>query len=336
MDGLLLTWGVTAAGLLAVMILVAYTVWSRRSAERHGERRGHVWKRAYHLGTELGAGRDVGPNTERLVELVASTSEPVLVAAALAVVVRQEAAPIAPPLQHAVRQTGLPAILRARLRADDADTVIEALEIVEVLKIHGLIGDAAALTRHHDQLVVRAACDAVVALQPQIGLGILVGLTSSRESWVLDSVGRAIHEINRRGGDAVPLSAGQWRHAPMLAARALIESATFDRATVSDAVSALIACLDDVSSAKRLAAINALAVCIDSTPAQLALAGALGSSDRMTRYAAAAVLSDTVVGRQILRCAAGEQDGSDAARMAAEILWVDEPQRPDDLELLVS
>ena len=335
MSGTLLTWGLVAAGLVAVGTLVAYTAWSRRSAQRHGERRGHIWKRSYHVGTELAAGRDVQANSARLIELVASVPEPVLVAAALAVVVRQQPAPVPRALQAAVRRTALPAILRGRLRSDDADAVVEALEIAEVLEVHTLLGEAAALTRHPDQLVVRAACDAVVALKPQVGLGILVGLTGSGESWVLDSIGRAIQEINRCGGDVVPLSAAQWRHAPMLAARALVESATFDRATVSDAVAALIACLDDASSAKRLAAINALAVCIDSTAAQLALAGALGSNDRMTRYAAAAVLSDTVVGRQILRCAAGEQNGSDAARMAAEILWTDRPH-PDDLELLMS
>jgi hypothetical protein len=107
----------------------------------------------------------------------------------------------------------------------------------------------------------------------------------------------------------------------VLAARALQESAMFDAATVNDAVATLIGCLDDPSAAKRLSAIKALSACLDNPTAQLALAGALGSTDRMTRYAAAAALCDNANGHRILRHAAEQHDSSDAARIAAEILW---------------
>ena len=264
------------------------------------------------------------PTVHALVELINETPEPMLVAAALAVAVRQEVGDVHPALFSAVSRSRLPNILRTQLDLGDGHHVVEALEIVEVFRVHDLLGDAAALTRSTDPLVVRAACDAIVEIDQSVGLGILIGLADGSESWVLDSIGRATTKLDLRGGGNVPLSQAQWRSAPMLARRALDESATFDRATVSDAVSTLIRSLDDRSAAKRLAAVSALSASIDHPGAQLALAGALGSSDRMTRYAVAASLSDSVVGRQILRRTAADVDGSDAARMAAEILWADD------------
>jgi hypothetical protein len=61
----------------------------------------------------------------------------------------------------------------------------------------------------------------------------------------------------------------------------------------------------------------------------------------MVRYATAANLADTPVGRDILRRVAASGDGSDAARMAAEVLWTtDDPAlvgiRPDGLRVVAS
>ncbi len=316
-----LTWALLSGGLAIVVAMVVYALVTRRSVQRSGERSGTIWKRAYHLGAEIAAGRSVDRNRASLTELIESTNEPMLVAAALAVAVRQEADDVRPELFATVARTSLPKVLRARLDADDDLTVIEALEIVEVLRVHELMGDAAALTVRSAPLVVRAACDAVVAIEPSVGVGILIGLADNGESWVLDSLGRASNAMSRTSGGVLPLAPSQWRSAPMLARRALDESATFDRASTTDAISTLIGSLDDASSAKRLAAIGALSASIDHVGAQLALAGALGSSDRMTRYAVAASLSDTVAGRDILRRTAAQGDESDAARMAAEILW---------------
>ena len=318
------TWAFSGLAALTLLVVVCRTLRHRRLSELDGERSGTVWKRGYHLATELASGRGVDANSACLVELINETPEPMLVAAALAVAVRQEVGDVHPALCSAVSRSRLPRILRTQLDLGDAHHVVEALEIVEVLRVHNLLGDAAALTRHSDPLVVRAACDAIVEIDQSVGLGILIGLADSSGSWVLDSIGRATTKLDLRGGGNVPLSQAQWRSAPMLARRALDESATFDRATVSDAVSTLIRSLDDRSAAKRLAAVTALSASIDHPGAQLALAGALGSSDRMTRYAVAASLSDSVVGRQILRRTAADVDGSDAARMAAEILWTDD------------
>lgn len=341
MNALTITWGFAAIASSVVVMIVAMTFRARRRGERNGQRDGITWKRAYHLGSDLAAGTHIERNTAALVELLDTSEQPMIVAAALAVAVRQESDGVNPALYAAVGRSRLSTFLRMRLDQPDANTRIEALEIIEVLRIHLLVGDAAALTSCADSTVVRAACDAIVEIDPAIGIGLLIGLVHSGESWVLDSLGRATTAVARRELRAVPLSRAQWQHAPMLAQRALTESATFDRATVTDAIMTLIEALVHESSSKRLAAVTALSASIDHPAAQIALAGALGSEDRMVRFATAANLSDSPVGRDILRRTAASDDGSDAARMAAEVLWTtDDPAlvgfRTDGLHVVAS
>ena len=326
MDSLTITWGLAATAGLVVVVIVVSAFRSLRRGERRGQRDGVTWKRAYHLGSELAAGRNVERHAPALVELLDTTDQPMLVASALAVAVRQEHADVDPALYTAIGRSRLSDLLRTRLDDADVNTRVEALEIVEVLRVHVLLGDAAVLTRCDDPVIVRAACEAVVELEPSIGIGILVGMANGGDSWVLDSLGRAVDAAARRESRPVPLSRSQWRSAPMLAQRALSESATFSRATVTDALMALIEALEHSTTSKRLAAVTALSASIEHPAAQIALAGALGSDDRMVRFATAANLADSAAGRDILRRTAMSGDGSDAARMAAEVLWTtDDP-----------
>lgn len=111
-----------------------------------------------------------------------------------------------------------------------------------------------------------------------------------------------------------------------------------DAGTASDALSVLIEALDDPSSQRRLAAVNALANTIEHPGAKIALAGALTAPDRMTRFAAASRLAQTDAGRAILHRAAASNDSSDAASMASEVLWANagslpgDPGEPGDIE----
>lgn len=310
-----------AGALLLVVALVVYSLVARRRAARQRRQVGAVWRRGYHVATEVLSGRNVVANRAALAELLKDTPEPLLVTSAVAVAVRQETSDHLNEVVSVVANSRIPSLLGARMASTDALARTEVLEFVEVLRIHTLIGDAAALVGDPDRTVVRAACDAVVSLDPSAGLGLLLGLAQGGESWVLDSLGRAVSAISKMPGSVVPLSPSHWRTAPVLARRALDESAFFDRATTTDAVNALVDALQSSSSSQRLAAVGALAASIDHAAAQLALAGALGSPDRMTRYAVAASLVDTVAGQRILRRAAADADGSDAARMAAEVLW---------------
>jgi hypothetical protein len=328
MSALTTTWVLAAAAGGVVGLIIAWTFRVRRRGVEKAQRDGVTWKRAHQLGSELAAGRDINRKAPALTQLLDTTDQPMLVAAALAVAVRQEHNEAHPALYSAVERSRLSALLRDRIDHPDANTKIEALEIVEVLRVHVLLGDAAVLTKSDDMAVVRAACDAVVELEPSIGIGILIGLVGKGDSWVLDSLGRAVDHAARRETAPVPLSRSQWRSAPMLAQRALSESATFSRATVTDALMALVEALEHSTTSRRLAAVTALSASIEHPAAQIALAGALGSDDRMVRFATAANLADSPVGRDILRLTAASDDGSDAARMAAEVLWTTDDPAP--------
>jgi hypothetical protein len=328
MNALTTTWVLAAAAGGVVGLIIAWTLRVRRRGVEKAQRDGVTWKRAHQLGSELAAGRDINRKAPALTQMLDTTDQPMLVAAALAVAVRQEHNEAHPAFYSAVERSRLSALLRDRIDHPDANTKIEALEIVEVLRVHVLLGDAAVLTKSDDDAVVRAACDAVVELEPSVGIGILIGLVSKGDSWVLDSLGRAVDHVARRETAPVPLSRSQWRSAPMLAQRALSESATFSRATVTDALMALVEALEHSTTSRRLAAVTALSASIEHPAAQIALAGALGSGDRMVRFATAANLADSPVGRDILRLTAASDDGSDAARMAAEVLWTTDDPAP--------
>lgn len=326
----LLTWIAAAALLLAVFAVAGATIRARRRNEQNDQREGVTWKRAHHLASELLAGRNTERHTASVIDLLDTADRPLLAASALAVAVRQADHDVDEALFRAVGRSTLPSVLRTQISSQDVNTKIEALELVEVLRVHLLLGDAAVLADHEHPGVARAACDAVVELEPSVGIGLLVGKSERGDSWVLDALGRATDACARREQRPVPLSRAQWRDAPVLAQRALTESATFDQATVSDAVMALVESLEAASAAKRLAAVTALAACIEHPAAQIALAGALGSSDRMVRFATAANLSDSPAGRDILRRSAAEADGSDAARIASQVLWTaDDPDVAD-------
>lgn len=326
------------AGIATMMVLATatYTLWIRRAGRAVDQRTGTIWKRAFHLGAELAAGRAIDRNSDNLIELIDSVSDPILVATAIAVAARQEPEQVHPALYSTISRSRLPSILNDHLATAETNVQIEALEIVEVLHVYELLGEAAALTRNCEPRVVRAACDAVVEIDPSIGAGILIGMTDDEESWVLDSLGRAASALETDENRSIPLSRSQWGNAPMLAQRALLESHAFDRATLSTALASLIGALESDLPAKRLAAVTALSVSIENPAAQLALAGALGAKDRMTRFATAANLMDTVTGREIVKMAAAQDDGSDATRMAAEILWSDGDRGKTKLDLVAS
>lgn len=86
----------------------------------------------------------------------------------------------------------------------------------------------------------------------------------------------------------------------------------------------MIGLLNDEDSGKRLGAVNALANVIDHPGAQIALAGAIGVEDRVTRFAAAVRMADSEKGRALLKNAAESGHSSDAAEVAALVLWGEE------------
>ncbi len=160
-----------------------------------------------------------------------------------------------------------------------------------------------------------------MTLDPSIAIGVLVGLVNRAGGWVLDTLGRATNAMASNPDNHMPVARPQWRNAPMLAGQSLARGVLPDAGSASDALSILIEALDDPSSQRRLAGVNAHANTIEHPGAQIALAGALTAPDRMTRFAAASRLAQTDAGRAILHRAAASGESSDAASMAAEVLW---------------
>ena len=330
-----LTWILSGAAAVIVIALALTTMRTHRKVELDLADAGRSWKRAYHLGAELASGRHVEQNTARLAELFAGERDHLALASAIGVAVRQHADDVDDAIFVALTVTGLAASIRSTLQGGVVDLQMEALELVEVLHLDTLVGDAAVLTRSKVPGLARAACDAVVENDPAMGVGILIGLIESGGTWVLDALDRAGERMARQQLRSMPVARAQWADAPMLARRVLAESAQHDVATVNGAVSALISALDDASSAKRLTAVNALLSSIDHPAAQIALLAAVGSGDRMTRFATAAGLAESVIGRELLRRTAAHADGSDAARMAAEVLWSVGDESPPPLLTVV-
>lgn len=321
-------WSVAGVVACVVVAMIVRTFHLRRVTARRRVRDGATWRRAYHLAAELCAGRSSERNSDALVELIATTDRPMLVGSALAIAVRQERGQVPATVALTLMSSELPTQLRDALDDADPNRVIEALEIAEVLRISSLLGDVAVLTRHDDHTIRRAACDALVAMDPRAGASVLIGMVDDGDTWVLDALGRATHGAAELDDVELPLGRAQWASAPMLARHALANAD--DRAGVSHAIAALIGALDDPSPSKRLASVTALAAAIEHPAAQIALVGALGSSERMIRFAAAANLVESAVGQAILHRVAASSDGSDAARMAAEVLWAHQPHQPGD------
>lgn len=316
-----LTWLLAGAALALFLLTAGWTVATRHAVLRRSRSAGRLWEDTYELGVRLADG-DHGPTGgEDIQRLMRSAKDPTPVVMSLAAIARSFGDLASDELFVAVRSSSVVDWVRYKLVSDDPMERIEGLETVEILRLRNLFGEVANLANDENEEVVRAAADALVALDPSVAIGVLVGLVNRAGGWVLDSLGRATSALASSGTGRVPVARPQWRDAPMLAEASLSSGHLPDAGTAADALSVLIAALDDDSSQRRLAAVNALANTIEHPGAKIALAGALTAPDRMTRFAAASRLAQSDDGRSILRRAAASDESSDAASMAAEVLW---------------
>lgn len=315
------TWLLAGAALSLFLLTAMWTFVTRQAVLRRSRAAGELWEDAYELGVKLAEGR-AGPDARREIDrLLSRKKDPTPVVLSLAAIARSFGELASDDLFDAVRSSGIQEWARAKLVGDDPLERIEGLETVEILRLRSLFGEVANLANDDDEQVVRAAAEAMVALDPSVAIGVLVGLVNRSGGWVLDTLGRATSQLATSGTGRVPVARPQWRNAPMLAEASLAEGIIPDAGTATDALSVLIEALDDPSSQRRLAAVNALANTIEHPGAKIALAGALTAPDRMTRFAAASRLAQSDAGRAILHRAAASDESSDAASMAAEVLW---------------
>lgn len=315
------TWLLAGAAFSLFVLTAMWTVFTRHAVLRRARTAGQLWEDAYDLGVRLAEGQGGPESAKDIDRLIRSHKDPTPVVLSLAAIARSYGELADDQLFEAVRRSSVDEWARGKLVSDDNLDRIEGLETVEILRLNCLLGEVANLANDDDEQVVRAAAEALVTLDPSVAIGVLVGLVNRSGGWVLDTLGRATHELASSSGGRVPVARPQWRNAPMLAEQSLAKGELPDAGSASDALSVLIEALDDPSSQRRLAAVNALANTIEHPGAQIALAGALTAPDRMTRFAAASRLAQTDAGRAILHRAAASGESSDAASMASEVLW---------------
>ncbi len=315
------TWLLAGAALSLFLITALWTVFARHAVLRRARSAGQLWEDTYELGVRLAEGRGGPEGGQEIDRLLDSCKDATPVVLSLAAIARSFGELASEDLFDAVRRSGVDEWARNKLVDEDPFERIEGLETVEVLRLQNLFGEVANLASDDDEQVVRAAAEALVTLDPSVAIGVLVGLVNRSGGWVLDTLGRATSVLSKDGAGRVPVARPQWRNAPMLAEASLAKGQLPDAGTATDALSVLIEALDDPSSQRRLAAVNALANTIEHPGAKIALAGALTAPDRMTRFAAASRLAQTDAGRAILHRAAASNESSDAASMASEVLW---------------
>lgn len=321
MRALDVTWLLAGAAFSLFVLTAMWTIVTRHTVLRRARSAGQLWEDAYELGVSLAEGQGSPEAAKDIDRLIRSQKDPTPVVLSLAAIARSYGDLASDQLFEAARRSSVDEWARAKLVSDDPLDRIEGLETVEILKLSSLLGEVANLAGADDEQVVRAAAEALLVLDPSVAIGVLVGLVNRSGGWVLDTLGRATNHLATQSGGRMPVARPQWRNAPMLAEQSLANGLLPDAGSASDALSVLIEALDDPSSQRRLAAVNALANTIDHPGAQIALAGALTAPDRMTRFAAASRLAQTDTGRSILHRAAASGESSDAASMAAEVLW---------------
>lgn len=322
------TWLLAGAALSLFVMTALWTVFTRHAVLRRARTAGQLWEDTYDLGVALAEGRGGAEGGRDIDRLMRSQKDPTPVVLSLAAIARSFGELASADLFDAVRRSSVDEWARNKLVSSDALERIEGLETVEILRLESLFGEVANLANDDDEQVVRAAAEAMVTLNPSVAVGVLVGLVNRSGGWVLDTLGRATAVLADSGTGRVPVARPQWRNAPMLAEASLAKGQIPDAGTADDALSVLIEALDDPSSQRRLAAVNALANTIEHPGAKIALAGALTAPDRMTRFAAASRLAQTEPGRAILHRAAASNESSDAASMAAEVLWANAGDAP--------
>ena len=301
MDSVPVVWALAGGACALVLLTILATIVNRAAALRRSQSVGDVWTRAHALGTAVASGGGSRDDRWELAELIKKEpAAPVAAALAAAARTRSLGSDEQDYFGEIVAESSLVDWVRMQLTSSDNLNTVEALEVVETLGLQELAGEAANLARDEDEQVARAACDALVKLEPSVAVGVLIGLVDRRGSWVLDSLGRAADELAKRNDRRVPIARPQWRNAPILAEQALLSGELPDPGSASDAVGVLLGLLDDDSSQKRLAAVNALANTIHHPGAQIALAGALGADDRMTRFAAASRLVESEKGLSLI------------------------------------
>ncbi len=320
-----IAWAGAGAACGLTVLLVVRSWFVQRTTRRHQRADSFAWTLVHDAADALADDRGTSGDRQVITESLSRPHHRGAALAAVAAVIRAQPGEPNKALLEAIESSTVSAHLRDELLEKDHLRRTAALETIEVIQLESMTGEVAGMVADEHPEVIRAAANALVQLRPEIAVGLLVGLAPRHGTWVLDSLGQAADKLATRDDRRVPIARPLWRDAPGLAERAVLEGRLPDPGDASDAIAIMVSLLNDPDTNRRLAAINVLANIISHPGAQIALAGAIGVEDRITRFAAAARMVDSAEGRRILRAAARSESGSDAADVAAMVLWGHEP-----------
>ena len=318
-----LAW-ITAGGAAAITaLLVAQTMLVHRCNRAQHRSAADIWVGMGEAARRLAKGDGEFGDAGTVVEALSRPDTQVDGLAAVVAVLRGEQGHVDEAIYAAIAESSVVKPVSELLRSADPLVRTDALEIIEITRLHGFVGDVASAATDDNEEVARAAANALTVLAPELAVGLLAGRVRTGGVWAVEALGRAIDAVGAAGDSPMAIGKPLWEGAPALAERVLTDDSPIDAADAAEALAVMTDLLHHDDQEHRLSAVRALSKVTDHPAARIALLGALDSPDRVTRFAAAARLADTDAGRLVLRHYAEAGHGSDAGEAAALVLWSD-------------
>ncbi len=316
-----LAW-IAAGGATAItVLLVAQTLIIQKTSRSRRTSTADIWVGMGDAARRLAKGEGQLGDAGVVVEVLSRPDTQVDGLAAVVAVLRVQQGQADEAIHCAIAESSIVDVLSELLHSEDPLTRTDALEVIEIIQLHAIVGDVASAATDENEEVARAAANALTVIAPELAVGLLAGRVRTGGAWAVEALGRAIDAVGAKTDSPISISRPLWEGAPALAERVLTDEAPIDAADAAEALAVMSDLLHHDDQQHRLSAVRALSKVTDHPSAQIALLGALDSEDRVTRFAAAARLADSEDGRLVLRQYVQAGHGSDAGEAAALVLW---------------
>ncbi|MCP5027339.1 MAG: hypothetical protein GY929_13745 [Actinomycetia bacterium] len=222
-------------------------------------------------------------------------------------------------LRQVVAESQIPAWLTDQLTAGEGERRVAAIELIGVLLLPGMSSLVATLLADDDETIRTAAGSCLARINPAMAVGTLIGRLERGDQWAGEPLAEALAALGR------PVDVADdrlTRLAPQTASAAALTSAptAVEREPgARRAVARLVPMLASEDGEIRMSALTALGD-LHHPMAAMALAAAVGSGDRITRFAAGIRLTETQSGMVLLRDLA-RRDQEAAGDTARIVLW---------------
>ncbi|MCP4087810.1 MAG: hypothetical protein GY745_22610 [Actinomycetia bacterium] len=306
--------GVGAAVLIGVRALVLHRLRASRLRQQ-----ARTWERVMEAADALADPMLRPPAGRELLRLLNSSNSRTISLEAIVTIVRTrpESRLV---LRQIVAESRVPTWLTAELSAREHDRRTASLELIAVLELPGLGSMVASLINDEEESVRAAAGRCLARIDAANAVGVLIGRLESGDRWASEPLSTALAGM----GDAIDLDHERMsRLAPRAASTASqIDSAAGGAsldAAARRTVARLVPMLASPEPELRIATLTALGD-LQHPMAAMALAAAIGSGDRVTRFAAGIRLTETPTGVTLLRDLA-RRDHGPAGDTARVVLW---------------